>query len=172
MSPTPGRSLAGETSRGWAGRRTGRGRDESEEVGDATAIYLVECSPPLACGAGWDDPGAYYKPVRIGARYYPRADADYTRRIVGIRAYLPGTPEEYLPASIVGRVIAELARAGVALPWGSEYVPGLAVGRYFITDSGYLIGTADGALYVPTQYVHAAAVRSCDAGHVGRRKQC
>src|SRR5690606_30900692 len=105
-------------------------------VGDAADIYLVGCSPPLACGAGWDDPGAYYEPVKIGARYYPRADADYTRRIVDIHPDPPGTPEESLPASIVGRVISELARAGVALPWDSEYVPGLAVGRYFLTDSG------------------------------------
>src|SRR5690606_1556139 len=128
-------------------------------VGDATDIYLVGCSPPLACGEGWDDPGAYYEPVRIGARYYPRADADYTRRIVDIHPDLPGTPEESLPASIVGRVIAELARAGAALPWDSEYVPGLAVGRYFLTDSGrYLIGTTDRALYVPPQYVHAEVV--------------
>lgn len=141
--------------------------DRPVHVGDATAIYLVECSPPLACGEGWDDPGSYYEPVKIGARYYPRA-GDYTRRIVDLRPYLPGTPEESLPASIVGRVIAELARAGVALPWESEYVPGLAVGRYFLTDSGrYLIGTADGALYVPPQYVHAAADHSIVAADPG-----
>jgi hypothetical protein len=129
---------------------------DSVHVGDVMGIYLVGCSPQLACGEGWDDPGAYYEPVRIGARYYSRADADYTRRIVHIHPDSPGTPEESLPASIVGRVIAELARAGVALPWDSEYVPGLAVGRYFLTDSArYLIGTVDGAMYVPTKYVHA-----------------
>lgn len=127
-------------------------------VGDATDIYLVGGATPLACGEGWDDPGSYYEPVKIGSRYYPRAEADYARRIAHIRPCLPNTLEEILPASIIGRVIAELARAAVVLPWDSEYVPGLAVGQFFLTDSGrYLIGTTDGALYVPTQYVHAAA---------------
>lgn len=130
-------------------------------IENATDIYLVGEAPPLACGEGWDDPGSYYEPVKIGSRYYPRAEADYARRITHIRPRLPNTPEEILPASIIGQVIAALAHAAVALPWDSEYVPGLAVGRYFLTDSGrYLIGTTDGALYVPTQYV-ADATNQC-----------
>src|SRR5690606_19329253 len=89
-------------------------------VGEATTIYLVGSPPPLAGGGGWADPGAYYEPVAIGGRYYPRADADYTRRIVHLRPWMPRTPEESLPASLVGQVIRELARAGAALPWDSE----------------------------------------------------
>jgi hypothetical protein len=141
--------------------------NEPIHIGDATTVYTVDCDPPLAVGTGWGDPGAYHQPLQIGARWYPRAEADYTRRIVRIGRRCP--PSEFLPDSSIGQVIAELARLSPCpLPaeWDTDYVPGLALGQYFrAQDARYLVGTEDGPMYVPRDIVRAAA-RNCDAGHI------
>ena len=125
-------------------------------IGDATTVYTVDCDPPLAVGDGWDDPGAYYRPIQIGERWYPRAEADYMRRIVWIgRRCCP--PSEYLPYSTIGQVIAELARLSpcpLPVEWDTDYLPGLALGQYFhVQDDRYLVGTEDGPMYVPRDIV-------------------
>src|SRR5690606_12464731 len=96
--------------------------NEPIHIGDAMMVYTVDCDPPLAVGDGWDDPGAYYQPIRIGERWYPRAEADYMRRIV--RIVRRCSPSEYLPSSAIGQVISELARLSpcpLPVEWDTDY---------------------------------------------------
>lgn len=95
-------------------------------IGDATTVYTVECDPPLACGEPEDEPDAGQ--VTIDGRRYMAARRCVEVSVIRIDHHCPGDPgygrppSEFLAASSIGQVIAELALAhALRLDWAPCY---------------------------------------------------
>lgn len=121
-----------------SGERIRPGQQPSPvHIGDATTVYIVECDPPLACGEPEDEPDMG-QVIIDGARYM---SARYSA--IRIDHHCPGDPgygrppSEFLAASSIGQVIAELARLGrlpeawprLGTSWGCTWQRGELVTR-------------------------------------------
>lgn len=111
-------------------------------IGDADTVYTVECDPPLACGEPEDEPDAGQ--VTLNGRRYMAARCCVEVSVIRIDHHQLGDPgygrppSEFLAASSIGQVVAELARLG-RLPgsWDQEGGPdGLGLGEFFFALDG------------------------------------
>lgn len=100
-----------------AGERIRPGQQASPvHIGDATTVYTVECDPPLACGTAEDESDVGQ--VVIDGELYASARNCRGISVIRIDHHQPGDPgygrppAEFLAASSIGQVLAELARLG------------------------------------------------------------